>query len=46
LATDLKGPWWWWTTGYVLINVAGILSIWSMMIYLTRAWPILKNSMK
>lgn len=46
LATDLHGPVWWWSTGYLLINVAAALALWSMFIYLGRAWPMIKNGMK
>jgi PPK2 family polyphosphate:nucleotide phosphotransferase len=46
LATDLNGPWWLWSLGYFLINVAMVLALWSMFIYLNKAWPQLKNGMK
>ena len=46
LATDLQGPWWLWGLGYVLINVAAVLALWSMLIYLNKAWPLIKNGMK
>lgn len=46
LSTDLNGYTWLWVPGVVLINVAAILALWSMMIYLLKAWPILKNGMK
>lgn len=46
LATDLNGPWWMWGLGYVLINAAMVLALWSMYIYLDKAWPLLKNGMK
>lgn len=29
----------WWAIGFVLLYVAAILTIWSMVIYLTIAWP-------
>ena len=46
LATDLNGPWWLWSLGYFLINVAMVLALWSMFLYLNKAWPQLKNGMK
>jgi CDP-diacylglycerol---glycerol-3-phosphate 3-phosphatidyltransferase len=46
LATDPTGERWLWVTGYVLINVAAVLALWSMFIYLKKAWPMLKNGMK
>ncbi|MDX9741568.1 MAG: CDP-diacylglycerol--glycerol-3-phosphate 3-phosphatidyltransferase [Gammaproteobacteria bacterium] len=30
--------------GYVLLNVAAALTLWSMFIYLARAWPTLRGS--
>ncbi len=36
---------WWGTIGFVLLYVAAILTIWSMVIYLTIAWPdLMKKS--
>jgi CDP-diacylglycerol--glycerol-3-phosphate 3-phosphatidyltransferase/cardiolipin synthase len=32
----------WW--GSRLIEVAAVLTVWSMMYYLRRAWPVIKNS--
>lgn len=32
-------PEWLWQTGYVLINLAAVLSIWSMIHYFRNAWP-------
>jgi CDP-diacylglycerol--glycerol-3-phosphate 3-phosphatidyltransferase len=46
LATDPQGPTWLWGAGYVLINVAALLALWSMFIYLHNAWPMIKNGMK
>ena len=46
LATDPGGLIWLWLPGYVLINVAAALALWSMSIYLHSAWPVLKNGMK
>ncbi len=46
LATDLNGPAWLWGTGYLLINVAMVLALWSMFLYLHKAWPQLKNGLK
>lgn len=30
---------WWGTLGFILLYIAAILTIWSMVIYLTIAWP-------
>jgi len=46
LATDMEGFQWLWMAGFVLINVAAVLSLWSMFIYLQNAWPLIKNGMK
>jgi CDP-diacylglycerol---glycerol-3-phosphate 3-phosphatidyltransferase len=46
LATSPTGEPWLWITGYVLINVAAVLALWSMFVYLKKAWPMLKNGMK
>ncbi|HTQ99302.1 MAG TPA: CDP-diacylglycerol--glycerol-3-phosphate 3-phosphatidyltransferase [Candidatus Acidoferrum sp.] len=46
LTTDPDGPEWLWLPGFVLINVAAALALWSMLVYLQRAWPQLKNGMK
>jgi CDP-diacylglycerol--glycerol-3-phosphate 3-phosphatidyltransferase len=46
LATDPSGPRWLWLPGYVLINVAAFLALWSMFVYLRNAWPLLKIGMK
>lgn len=46
LTTDPQGPVWLWGPGYALINVAAILALWSMFIYLNSAWPLIKNGMK
>ncbi|MEI7949920.1 MAG: CDP-diacylglycerol--glycerol-3-phosphate 3-phosphatidyltransferase [Gammaproteobacteria bacterium] len=46
LATDRQGLQWMWVSGYVLINVAAVLALWSMFTYLQNAWPQIKNDMK
>lgn len=46
LATDSNGPMFIWLSGYVLINIAAILTIWSMISYLHNAWPVLRTGMK
>jgi CDP-diacylglycerol--glycerol-3-phosphate 3-phosphatidyltransferase len=46
LATDMEGPQWLLIPGYVLINVAAVLTMMSMAIYLRNAWPVLKSSLK
>ncbi|HWK52926.1 MAG TPA: CDP-diacylglycerol--glycerol-3-phosphate 3-phosphatidyltransferase [Hyphomicrobiales bacterium] len=46
LATDRNGPALIWGTGYVLINAAALLTLWSMCVYLRAAWPQLKLGMK
>ena len=46
LATDLNGPPLIWVTGYILINAAAVLTIWSMIQYLRSAWPVLKLGLK
>lgn len=46
LATDVRGPQWIWGTGLVLLNAAAVLTIWSMVIYLRSAWPLLKSGLK
>jgi CDP-diacylglycerol--glycerol-3-phosphate 3-phosphatidyltransferase len=43
LSTDANGPQFIWVTGYVLINFAAVLTLWSMCIYLRAAWPQLKR---
>ncbi len=30
-------------TGYVLLYIAAVLTIWSMVLYLKKAWPVLKD---
>jgi CDP-diacylglycerol--glycerol-3-phosphate 3-phosphatidyltransferase len=45
LATDSNGPRAIWLTGYVLINVAAVLTLWSMCVYLHAAWPQLKRGL-
>ena len=32
---------WWGTLGFILLYVSAILTIWSMVIYLSIAWPLL-----
>lgn len=34
-------PQWIWLSGYLLLNVSAILSLWSMFIYFKSAWPVL-----
>lgn len=46
LATDPQGPALIWVTGYVLINIAAVLTFWSLFNYLRSAWPMLKTGMK
>jgi CDP-diacylglycerol--glycerol-3-phosphate 3-phosphatidyltransferase len=46
LTTDPQGPALLWAGGYVLINVAAVLTLWSLFIYLRSAWPLLKSGMK
>ena len=46
LATDPSGPMFIWLTGYILINVAAVLTLWSLFNYLSSAWPLLKTGMK
>jgi len=46
LATDMQGPPWLLMSGYVLINAAAVLTLWSMAIYLRNAWPVLKSGLK
>lgn len=46
LATDPSGPRLIWGAGYILINFAAVLTVWSMYTYLRTAWPLLKSGMK
>ncbi|HHX83587.1 MAG TPA: CDP-diacylglycerol--glycerol-3-phosphate 3-phosphatidyltransferase [Pseudomonadaceae bacterium] len=46
LATDPTGAVWLWGTGYLLVNVAAGLTLWSLWTYLRSAWPLLKSGMK
>ncbi len=46
LATDTQGPPLIWISGLVMINLAAMLTLWSMAIYLHNAWPILKSGLK
>jgi CDP-diacylglycerol--glycerol-3-phosphate 3-phosphatidyltransferase len=34
---------WWGVLGFILLYIAAILTIWSMIIYLSMAWPQLKT---
>lgn len=34
----------WYAMGYALLFVAAVLTIWSMVIYLRAAWPLMKES--
>jgi CDP-diacylglycerol--glycerol-3-phosphate 3-phosphatidyltransferase len=46
LATDTQGPPLIWISGLVMINIAALLTMWSMAIYLHSAWPTLKSGLK
>jgi CDP-diacylglycerol--glycerol-3-phosphate 3-phosphatidyltransferase len=46
LSTNQDGPASIWITGYALINLAALLTMWSMAIYIRRAWPALKSGLK
>jgi CDP-diacylglycerol--glycerol-3-phosphate 3-phosphatidyltransferase len=46
LATDQEGPVFIWGLGLLLVNVAALLTIWSAVIYLRNAWPLLKSGLK
>ena len=46
LACDPTGPAWTWGTGYVLIYVAAGLTLWSMIIYIRNAWPVLSADLR
>lgn len=46
LATDTQGPVLLRTLGYGLVNVAALLTLWSMARYLRSAWPVLKSGLK
>jgi CDP-diacylglycerol--glycerol-3-phosphate 3-phosphatidyltransferase len=46
LTTDPRGPLLLWGGGYLLINVAAALTVWSLLTYLRSAWPLLKSGMK
>ncbi len=46
LATDTQGPPIIWITGYVMLSIAALLTLWSMAIYLRSAWPVLKSGLK
>ena len=46
LATDVSGHAYIRVTGYLLLNVAALLTLWSMLIYLGRAWMQLKSGVK
>lgn len=43
LYCDYTTPTWIVITGYLLLYIAAILTIWSMVIYLKAAWPELKD---
>lgn len=36
--------WPWYTFGYVLLFIAAALTLWSMLMYLRLAWPLMKES--
>ncbi len=46
LTTDPQGPALLWVSGYVLINIAAVLTLSSLFNYLRSAWPLLKSGMK
>jgi hypothetical protein len=46
LATDTQGPPMVWVSGLVMINLAALLTMWSMAIYLHNAWPTIKSGLK
>ncbi|MDC0598562.1 CDP-diacylglycerol--glycerol-3-phosphate 3-phosphatidyltransferase [Gammaproteobacteria bacterium] len=46
LATDMNGPVWFWGLGYILTYAATVLTLWSMLIYLKSAWPLLTSELK
>jgi CDP-diacylglycerol--glycerol-3-phosphate 3-phosphatidyltransferase len=46
LTTDPSGPVLLWGLGYLLINVAAVLTLWSLWTYLRSAWPLLLSGMK
>ena len=46
LGSDPAGPPLFWMTGYVLIYIAAILSLWSMIISIRSAWPVLTADLK
>jgi CDP-diacylglycerol--glycerol-3-phosphate 3-phosphatidyltransferase len=46
LATNMDGPMLIWGLGLVLVNGAALLTMWSMIIYLRNAWPLLKSGLK
>ena len=46
LASDPNGSIWFWGTGYLLIYLAAILTLWSMVLYLKNAWPIFAAELK
>ena len=46
LATDTSGPELIRITGYTLLNLAALLTLWSMLVYLGGAWTQLKEGLK
>lgn len=46
LAADPQGAEWMWMSGFLLIYIAAVLTIWSMMVYIRSAWPALSADMK
>jgi len=46
LASDPAGSSWFWGTGFALIYVAAILTLWSMIQYLKSAWSVLGAELK
>ena len=46
LASNPEGWAWLWQLGFILIYVAAILTVWSMVIYIKSAWPMLTSDLK
>ena len=46
LGSDPGGSAWYWGTGYVLLYIAAVLTLWSMIGYLRNAWPVLSADLK
>ena len=41
---DTPFGWPWYTMGYVLLFIAAALTLWSMLMYLRLAWPLMRES--